>query len=95
MEILREGGDFIFTQVNAVEDLANDPQVRANDYVVDFEHPQHGKTRVLGMPVRLSQTPGRVRTAAPEFGQHTEQILLDVLGYDWDRISELRKREVL
>ncbi len=93
---LRESpGDFIFTIVNSVDDLPDDPQVRANDYVVDFEHPQYGKTQVLGMPVRLSETPGKVRTPAPEFGQHTEEILLELLGYDWDRITELRKQEVI
>ena len=50
---------------------------------------------MLGMPVRLSETPGSVREPAPEFGQHSEEILLDLLGYDWDRISELRKKEVI
>ena len=93
---LRESpGDFIFTIVNSVDDLPDDPQVRANDYVVDFEHPQFGKTQVLGMPVRLSETPGQVRMPAPEFGQHTEEVLLELLGYDWDRITELREREVI
>jgi crotonobetainyl-CoA:carnitine CoA-transferase CaiB-like acyl-CoA transferase len=88
-------GDFIFTIVNEPGDLATDPQVLANQYVVDFDHPQHGKTRVLGMPVRLSATPGSVRLAAPELGQHTEEILLDVLGLDWERISTLRDHKVI
>ncbi|MFN8642632.1 MAG: CoA transferase [Candidatus Binatia bacterium] len=42
MRILRAGGDFIFCQVNAVDDLPDDPQVKANDYVVDFDHPRFG-----------------------------------------------------
>jgi crotonobetainyl-CoA:carnitine CoA-transferase CaiB-like acyl-CoA transferase len=93
---LREApGDFIVTLVNSIDDLPEDPQVLANDYIVDFEHPIHGATKMLGMPVRLSETPGSVRTAAPEFGQHTEEVLLDLLEYDWDRIADLRKREVL
>ncbi len=95
MKILREEeGDFIFTRVNSVNELPDDPQVQANDYVVDFEHPQHGTIQMIGMPVRLSETPGGVRAPAPEFGQHTEEILLD-LGYEWDVISDLRKREVI
>lgn len=85
-------GDFIFTVVNEVNDLPDDPQVRANDYVIDFEHPQHGTTPMLGLPVRLSETPGSIREPAPELGQHTEEVLLDVLGYDWERITELRKK---
>jgi crotonobetainyl-CoA:carnitine CoA-transferase CaiB-like acyl-CoA transferase len=50
---------------------------------------------MVGVPVRLSETPGSVRMPAPELGQHTEQILTDLLGYDWDRISELRKKGVI
>jgi crotonobetainyl-CoA:carnitine CoA-transferase CaiB-like acyl-CoA transferase len=88
-------GDFIFSVVNSVDDLPTDPQILANDYVVDFEHPQHGTTKVMGMPVKLAETPGQLRMPAPELGQHTEEILLDVLGYDWDRVTELRKREVI
>ncbi len=95
LKILREHpGDFIFTLVNSVNDLPADPQVQANDYVVDFDHPQCGTIQMLGMPVRLSETPGRVRTPAPEFGQHTEEVLLE-LGYDWEQIGELREREVI
>ena len=95
LKILRESeGDFIFTLVNSVNDLPDDPQVQANDYVIDFEHPQHGTIQMLGMPVGLSETPGRVRMPAPEFGQHSEEILLD-LGYDWDAIADLRKREII
>jgi crotonobetainyl-CoA:carnitine CoA-transferase CaiB-like acyl-CoA transferase len=50
---------------------------------------------MLGLPVRLSETPGGIRAPAPEFGQHTEEVLMDVLGWDWDRISELREKEVI
>ena len=88
-------GDFIFTIVNDVNDLPDDPQMQANDYVTEFDHPTYGPTKMLGMPVRLSETPGSVRLAAPELGQHTEEILLDVLGYDWERIAELRKLDVI
>jgi crotonobetainyl-CoA:carnitine CoA-transferase CaiB-like acyl-CoA transferase len=95
LKVLREGGDFIFTIVNRVDDLPDDPQVRANDYVVDFEHPQYGNIQVVGMPVRLSETPGQVRMPAPEFGQHTEEILTELLDYDWDEITALREREVI
>jgi len=95
LEILRRGGDFIFTQVNGVEDLPDDPQVRANDYIVEFDHPQHGKTEVMGIPVRLSETPGGVREPAPEFGQHTEEVLTGLLDYSWEEVGALRERKVI
>ncbi len=95
LRILREHpGDFIFTVVNSLADLPADPQVQANDYIVDFDHPSHGGVKMLGVPVRLSETPGSIRAPAPEFGQHTEEVLLD-LGYDWERISELREKKVI
>jgi crotonobetainyl-CoA:carnitine CoA-transferase CaiB-like acyl-CoA transferase len=95
MSLLRASGDFIFSQVNAVEDLPDDPQVKANDYVVDFDHPRHGPTQVLGLPVRLRRTPGSIRLPAPEFGEHSEQILTELLGYTWERVAELKDAEVI
>jgi len=95
MQILRAGGDFIFCQVNAVDDLPNDPQVKANHYVVDFAHPRFGTTQMIGIPVRLRETPGSVRRPAPEFGEHTEEILTTLLGYTWEQIAGLKEREVI
>ena len=95
IELLRQGGDFIFTYVNAVDDLPTDPQVLANGYVSDFDHPAFGKTQVVGLPVRLSETPGSIRLPAPEFGQHTEEILTDVLGYSWEKVAALREAGVI
>jgi crotonobetainyl-CoA:carnitine CoA-transferase CaiB-like acyl-CoA transferase len=87
--------DLIYTIVNTVDDLPEDPQVMANNYVVELEHPHHGPTKMVGVPVGLSKTPGSVRAAAPELGQHTEDVLLNVLGWDWDRISALVEAEVI
>jgi crotonobetainyl-CoA:carnitine CoA-transferase CaiB-like acyl-CoA transferase len=96
MQVLRdEPGDFIYTVVNDLNQLADDPQMRVNDYIVEFDHPQHGPTDMVGFPVQFSETPGSLRAPAPELGQHTEEILLDVLGYDWERIADLRKRDVI
>ena len=74
---------------------ADDPQVQANDYIVTLDHPQCGPTKMVGIPVQLSETPGSVRSPAPELGQHTEEILMDLLGWDWDRISALREKGVI
>ena len=61
LERLAAGGDFIVSIVNSVDQLPDDPQVKANGYVTTFEHPGFGPTRVVGVPVRLSETPGTVR----------------------------------
>jgi len=95
LEILRQGGDFIVTIVNTVDELPDDPQMQVNGYVTTFEHPSFGPTQVVGVPVGLSDTPGTLRRPAPEFGQHTEEVLIEVLGYSWDDIGRLREGEVI
>jgi crotonobetainyl-CoA:carnitine CoA-transferase CaiB-like acyl-CoA transferase len=74
--------------------LARDPQVEANELIVELEHPEVGPVRQVGLPVKLSRTPGAARSTAPEHGQHTEEILL-AAGYSWDDIVGLRKQGVL
>ncbi len=88
-------GDYIFTIVNSVDDLPTDPQVLANDYIVEVDHAQHGKTQMVGLPVGLSETPGSVRKGAPELGQDTEVVLMDVLGWDWEKVQALHEKEAI
>lgn len=95
MQILKNGGDFIYTIVNSINELPDDPQMIANNYVVDYDHPSWGPTKVVGVPVRLSKTPGDPRGVAPEFGEHTENILIDLLGYSWEDIGRLKEQEVI
>src|SRR5213594_2805556 len=92
---LAEGGDFIYSIVNSVDDLPDDPQMVVNGYVTSFDHPTFGPTRMMGVPVRMSATPGEIRLPAPELGQHTEEILIDILSYTWEEIARLREAEVI
>ncbi|MBI5946953.1 MAG: CoA transferase [Chloroflexi bacterium] len=80
--------------VNGYADLEADPQVRANGYLATVDVPGHGPIRVVGPSVELSLTPAAVKTAAPDLGQHTEEVLLD-LGYGWPEISALREDRVI
>ena len=95
MAILKNGGDFIYTIVNSISDLPDDPQMLANDYVVPYDHPAWGPVKIVGVPVRFSKTPGDPRGVAPEFGEHTEQILVDMLGYSWEDIGRLKEQEII
>lgn len=65
---------------------ANDPQVRANRYIVELDHPSHGKVKSLGFPLFMSETPARLQSLAPCVGQHSAKILQDTLGYTQDAI---------
>jgi crotonobetainyl-CoA:carnitine CoA-transferase CaiB-like acyl-CoA transferase len=95
MKLLKAGGDFIYTVVNRVSDLPDDPQVIANEYVVDYQHPALGDMKLVGFPVRFSETPADPRGHAPELGQDTEMILTGMLGYSWEDVARLKDSEVI
>jgi crotonobetainyl-CoA:carnitine CoA-transferase CaiB-like acyl-CoA transferase len=95
MKILKETGDIICTPVQGIIDLVNDPQVLANNYIIERNHEVIGPVRVRGIPVELSKTPGEVKVEAPEFGQHTEEVLMEIGGYSWEDIARLREEEVI
>lgn len=95
MGILKAGGDFIYTMVNSINDLPNDPQMLANDYVVDYEHPSWGPSKVVGHPIIYSKTPANPKGSAPKLGEHTEQILIETLGYSREDVAHLKEQEVI
>jgi CoA:oxalate CoA-transferase len=95
MTTLKSAGDVICTPVQTIPELANDPQVIANDYIINTKHEVIGPIQVLGLPVSMSQTPGKVKSEAPEFGQHTEEVLMEIGGYTWDDIEHLRSAEII
>jgi crotonobetainyl-CoA:carnitine CoA-transferase CaiB-like acyl-CoA transferase len=63
--------------INSIADMAADPHTAAREMVVELEHPRAGRTRALGLPIKLSATPGRVSRAAPLLGQHTREVLAE------------------
>lgn len=90
-----KGQGIAFSPVLRPTDLADDAQARANGYVVTVDHPNIGPMKMVGNPLAFSATPVRVEGGAPQFGQHTEEVLLDVLGLDWDRIEQLKAEQVI
>jgi len=93
--IMHDGYDTITAPVQSLNDLPNDPQVIANDYIVDCNHESIGPVKILGVPVTLSETPGKVNAEAPEFGQNTEEVLIELGGYTWDEITALREKKAI
>jgi crotonobetainyl-CoA:carnitine CoA-transferase CaiB-like acyl-CoA transferase len=68
--------------------MAADPQTAARRMVVELEHARAGLTRALGLPIKLSASPGKVTRAAPLLGQHTREVLAE-FGFSSGEIEDL------
>ncbi|MFC1920525.1 CaiB/BaiF CoA transferase family protein [Chloroflexota bacterium] len=89
-----KGARFAYAPLHEFHDVITDPQVLANDYIIDYDHPALGKVKLLNFPVQFSETPACVKSPAPEHGQHTEEVLLEN-GYSWEEITELKNEEII
>ena len=90
-----KGGGIAYSIVNEPNDLQWDQQILENDYIMEFEHPVLGKTKVIGCPISFSQTAADPGSSAPNFGQNTEEVLLELCDYSWEDIEKLKDEEVI
>jgi crotonobetainyl-CoA:carnitine CoA-transferase CaiB-like acyl-CoA transferase len=74
--------------------MLSDPQLVDRMMVLPMTHPKAGPMQVLGVPVKMGDTPGSVRTPPPVLGQHTHAVLGE-LGYDADQIAALERAEAI
>ena len=88
MKILDAHG-CIFTPIQSIPEVVEDPQLLANNYVIDINHPTYGQTKTMGFPWDLSDTPASWRRQAPKLGEHTEEVLLEI-GYSREELAKLR-----
>lgn len=87
------GLDAPWAPMQSIEELLDDPQVLANGYVGEVRVDERTAYRLPNVPVQFDGRPADLGRA-PEFGEHTEQLLLE-LGFDWERISELQAARVI
>jgi crotonobetainyl-CoA:carnitine CoA-transferase CaiB-like acyl-CoA transferase len=80
--------DCCLEPVLEVEEALESELVRAREMVIEFEQPGAGMVKGLGMPVKLSRTPGQVRSGGPALGEHTEQVLRES-GFSDEEIAQL------
>jgi crotonobetainyl-CoA:carnitine CoA-transferase CaiB-like acyl-CoA transferase len=81
--------------VRAVSEALEDRQLDARSMTETVDHVSAGAIRVLGVPVKLSDTPGSIRSAPPALGQHTDKILRQDCGLSATEIASLRSRAVI
>lgn len=82
--------NIFISKVYSLDEVFTDPHVRHRAMVLEVEHPTEGKVKQVGIAIKLSDTPGKIRTLASLPGEHTNEILIG-LGYSEQRISELRQ----
>ena len=81
--------------VNNVAEMVADPQVRAREMLVEIDHPVYGPLTTTGTPLKLSETPGRVRWLAPMPGEHNEEVLVGMLGHSPEELDRWRTEGVI
>jgi crotonobetainyl-CoA:carnitine CoA-transferase CaiB-like acyl-CoA transferase len=74
--------------INSVAEILEDPQMDAREMIRELAHPEYGPIRVLGIPIKMSGTPGIVEGAPAYFGEHNRAVL-KMLGYSDDEIEKL------
>jgi len=81
--------------INTVDKVVANEQVIARDMILEVEHPTAGTTRIPGIPIKLSRTPGEIRMPAPILSADTEKLLCQYLGITPEQVAELREKKVV
>ena len=81
--------------VNTVDKVANDPQVLARDMIAEVEHNITGTVQIPGIPIKLSETPGQIDAPAPNLGEHTSEVLIDLLGLGAEEVNQLKQNGIV
>lgn len=81
--------------INTIDKVIKDPQVLAREMIVEVDHPKAGKLKVPGIPIKLSETPGEIRKPAPLLGEHTSEILYELLNYNEEKINHLKTNKII
>jgi CoA:oxalate CoA-transferase len=87
--------DIPYSPINNIKEICEDEAIRHRNMLVTVDQPGVGKVRISGSPIHLSETPGVVAAPAPRLGEHSEEVLRTVLGYDPEKIQALKAEGVI
>lgn len=94
LDVLVEAGVPVAPIYNLGE-VVEDPQVRHRGMIVEIEHPEAGVVRTVNFPIKFSETHASIRKPAPLLGQHSDEVLTQLLGYGKDELEDLRMSGVI
>lgn len=89
-----KGLDVCFAKVLNIEEVFDDPHILSRKMVTKVSHPVKGQMKLLGIPIKLSLTPGKIRTPPASFGEHTEEVL-GKLGYNSEEIKKVEEEGII
>ena len=81
--------------INSIEDVFNHPQAQERDLKIEIDHPTIGEVEFPGFPYKFSDTPAQVRRPPPLLGEHTEEVLVELLGYSPQEVASYQERGVV
>lgn len=81
--------------INTVDKILDHPQILAREMIAEIDHGSIGKLKMAALPIKLSATPGKVDKPAPRLGEHTEEVLVGVLGMTREEVAALRMKKVV
>jgi succinate--hydroxymethylglutarate CoA-transferase len=81
--------------INSIQDVFNHPQAPVRNFKLEIEHPTAGRVGLPGFPYKMSQTPAELRRPPPRLGEHSEEVLMGLLGYSSEQVAHLRERGVI
>jgi CoA:oxalate CoA-transferase len=90
-----EKANIPYSRINNIQEICEDPVICHRNMLVTVDQPGVGPVRIAGSPIRLSETPGRVESPAPLLGEHSAEVLREILGYTPERIEALKAEGVI
>ncbi len=84
-----------YSPINNIKQICEDPHIKYRKMLVEIDQPGIGKMKIAGSPFHLSETPGEVYSHAPRLGEHSEEILSNILKYSIEKISALKEEGVI
>jgi CoA:oxalate CoA-transferase len=81
--------------INNIEQICEDPCIKHRNMLVEIDQPEMGRLKIAGSPLHLSETPGEIYAPAPLLGEHSEEILKNLLEYSDEDICRLKEDGII